>query len=199
MERTNAFRKEQALDPAKVDRALERAARRFAGFMAKTGKVGHAADGRRPAERAAAQGYDYCIVSENIAYQYRSQGFASADALARELVEGWKKSPGHRRNMVDPAVTETGVGVAQGEGGRWFAAQMFGRPKSASIRFSVRNRSGEPVDYRVGQDRYSLSPRVTRTHAICGPAEVSIAQFQAKAVDGARYTVTAEGVVHGRR
>lgn len=36
--------------------------------MAKTGKYGHAADGRKPAERAAAHGYEYCIVRENIAY-----------------------------------------------------------------------------------------------------------------------------------
>ena len=199
VERTNAFRKEQGLSPVEVDAALEAAARRFAGFMAKTGKYGHAADDRRPAARASAAGYEYCIVSENIAYQYRSRGFDSAGALARGLVEGWKHSPGHRKNMVDPDVTETGVGVAQGEGGRWFAVQMFGRPKSASIRFSVRNRSGGRVDYRVGEETYALGPRVTRTHAICSPARIAIGErFTGRAADGARYTVTQDGVVRGR-
>ncbi|HEX6321189.1 MAG TPA: CAP domain-containing protein [Burkholderiales bacterium] len=200
VERTNAFRKEQGLDGLKEDAALSRAAQRFAGLMAQTGRYGHAADNRRPPERAAAQGYEYCIVSENIAYQYRSQGFDSAGALARELVEGWKRSPGLRKNMLDPAVTETGVGIAQGEAGRWLAVQMFGRPKSASMRFSVRNRSAAPVEYRVGERRYSLAPRITRTHAICRPAEVSIGdRFSAKPADGVRYTVTRSGVVTGRR
>ena len=41
-------------------------------------------------------------------------GFAT-EALGKAFVEGWKKSPGHRRNMLDADVTETGVAVARSD------------------------------------------------------------------------------------
>jgi uncharacterized protein YkwD len=167
VEGTNALRNDRKLEPVSAQAKLEAAAQQFARHMAKTGKYGHTADGRQPSERAAAQGYDYCIVSENIAYQLRSSAYESPSALAEELVEGWKDSPEHRKNMVDPAVTHTGVGVAQGEGGRYFAVQMFGRPKSASIQFEVVNRSGGRIEYRAGERRLWLAPRVSRTHTVC--------------------------------
>ena len=179
---------------------LEAAAQGFARFMARTGKYGHTADGRRPAQRAAAAGYDYCLVAENIAYQYRSGGYPSGAKLGAELVEGWKNSPEHRQNMLLPAATETGVGVAQGEDGRYFAVQMLGRPKSAAIRFSVENRSGESVQYKAGGKSYRLAPRVTRTHTVCRRPELSIdvpgskESYSTRPTDGARYTVTTSGV-----
>jgi len=101
VERTNAFRETQGLEPVSVEPALERAAREFARFMAKTGQYGHAADGRRPPQRATAQGYEYCIVSENIAYRYRSRGY-DTPILAREMAEGWKQSPEHARTCSSP-------------------------------------------------------------------------------------------------
>ena len=199
VERTNAFRKAQGLEPVSDEPALQQAAQEFARFMAKTGKYGHTADGRRPPQRAAAQGYEYCIVSENIAYQYRSSGYDTA-TLAREMVEGWKQSPEHRKNMLQPAVTETGVGIAQGDEGRYFGVQMFGRPKSAAIRFSVRNNAGGTIEYRTGERDFSLGTRATRTHMVCRATEIRIAlasqpePFSARAQDGTRYTVTATGV-----
>lgn len=204
VERTNVFRKAQGLEPVSIAPALEQAAQEFARFMAKTGKYGHAADGRRPPQRAAAQGYEYCIVAENIAYQYRSSGYDTA-TLAQEMVEGWKQSPEHRKNMLEPAVTQTGVGIAQGEEGRYFGVQMFGRPKSAAIRFSVRNRAGGQIEYQAGERKFSLRPRATRTHLVCRPTEITIAlasksePFTTLAQDGARYTVTDTGVIRGER
>ena len=205
VEGTNAFRKSEKLDAVSVNAELETAAQEFARYMAKSGKYGHTADGRQPAGRAAAQGYEYCIVSENLAYQFRSRGYPSAAVLAEELVEGWKNSPEHRENMVDPAVTQTGVGLARDESGRYFAVQMFGRPKSASIRFEVRNLSGGKIEYRAGERRLSLPPRVSRTHTVCRSLELAIraggkpAPFRARAADGARYTVTSAGVDVDRR
>jgi uncharacterized protein YkwD len=168
VERTNAFRKSQGLEPQAVNPALAQAARDFAGFMAKTGKYGHAADGRKPAERAAAHGYEYCIVLENIAYLYRSTGYDTA-TLGRELVEGWRKSPEHRRNMLDPAATQTGIGVAHSKDGRYYGVQMLGRPKSSAIRFSVENRSTKKIAYRAGERRFSLPGRAVRAHTVCRP------------------------------
>nr|WP_049780242.1 CAP domain-containing protein [Aromatoleum aromaticum] len=197
---TNVFRQEQGLAPVERDAALERAARDFVRFMAKTGRYGHTADGRRPSQRALAEGYEYCIVAENIGYQYRSDGFGSSAELAEAFVEGWKNSPEHRRNTLEPAVTQTGVGLAQGADGRFFGVQMFGRPKSASIRFEVQNRSGERVAYRTGERDFSLQPRELRTHRACRPSRLSIARpagdspFTTDIEDGRRYTVRDDGV-----
>jgi hypothetical protein len=162
IERTNAFRKAQGLQPVQVNAQLR-----------------------------AAQRYDACIVSENIAYLYRSQGY-DAPALAREMVEGWKQSPEHREAMVDPAVSQIGVGIAQSASGRYYGVQMFGRPKSAAIRFSVRNQAGRPIRYRTGGQRFSLPPRAERTHTVCRRLELAIdagKPFNVRPGDGARYVV----------
>src|SRR5262249_23915200 len=143
--RTNAFRKEQGREKVRRDAKLTRAAEYFAGYMARTDRYGHSADGQRPAARATKYGYAWCIVLENIAYEYNSRGFTTAE-LAEGFFEGWKNSPGHRRNMLDPDVTDTGVAVARSDKtGYYYAVQMFGRPKSKAVKFRVANRSGVTV------------------------------------------------------
>ena len=172
-ERTNAFRKEQGRGPVGVNKELAAAAEYFAGYMAETGKYGHTADGSRPSDRAKKHGYDYCIVAENIAYVFNPNGF-TAEALADEFFTGWKNSPPHRKNMLDPDVTDTAVAVARSkETGYYYAVQMFGRPKSAAIEFKIENRAGDEVSYSIGDKTYTLPPRYTRTHEQCRPAEVS--------------------------
>jgi uncharacterized protein YkwD len=190
-QQTDEFRAAQGLEPVTTSRELAAAADAFAGFMAKNGNYGHTADGRQPVERAAAEGYDYCIVSENIARLHRSAGY-DAPALARDMVEGWKNSPAHRRAMLDPAVTQTGVGIARDDQGRYFGVQMFGRPKTSAIRFSLRNQSTRKIEYRTGERRFSLPPRAERTHAVCRPLRITIElpkPFSAPASDGASYVV----------
>ena len=133
--KTNEFRQEQGRAAVKTNPQLTETVREFAAFMARTDKYGHEADGKQPADRASEHKYDYCVIAENIAYEYSSEGFATADLAAR-LVEGWKKSPGHRKNMLDPDVTETGMAVAHREkSGKYYAVEMFGRPRSAAIEF----------------------------------------------------------------
>ncbi len=173
VEQINAFRAEQKLNKLAVDADLAEAAESFAAFMARTGKYGHEADGRTPSERAKAAGYQMCIVAENIAFQFRSTGFATPE-LAEAFVEGWKQSPGHRENIVDPDVTQTGVAVAKAADGKYYAVQMFGRPRSAMIRFQVVNRSGQRVTYAVDGEQMPLPVRATRTHERCRPAKITI-------------------------
>ena len=128
VEKTNAFRKSEKRPEVAVNAKLTETAQKFAEYMAKTGRYGHTADGTGPADRATKQGYEYCIVLENIAYAFQSKGYAS-DELGKTFEEGWEKSPGHRKNMLDPVVSVTGVAVARSEkSGYYFAVQMFGRP-----------------------------------------------------------------------
>lgn len=52
--------------------------------------------------------------------------------LASRYFEGWKKSPGHRRNMLEASVTDTAVAVARSaRTGRYYAVQLFGRTAAA--------------------------------------------------------------------
>lgn len=130
VEGTNELRMKEGHPPLVVSDALSRAARTFAKYMADTDRYGHEADGRRPEQRLAIERYPWCAVGENIAYQFLSTGFSTED-LARSLVDAWTDSPGHHKNMVSPAFSEIGVGIARSErSGRYYAVQEFARPAS---------------------------------------------------------------------
>lgn len=174
VKRVNVARAKNDLSPLRQNEELTAAAEYFAKFMAKTDKYGHGADGAAPAARAREHGYDYCIVAENIAYQYSSAGFQS-DELAKKFVRGWLESPEHRENMLDADVTETGVAIAQSDKtGYYYGVQLFGRPKSMAIEFSIRNAAGDEVVYSIADRTYSLPPRFTRTHLQCRPPTVKL-------------------------
>lgn len=174
IEGTNAFRREQGMDALAANAGLQRAARYFADYMARTDRYGHQADGAEPADRATRHGYDWCQVSENISYQYTSATFGTTE-LAGRYVEGWKRSPGHRKNMVDRDDVHMAVAVARSrESGRYYAVQMFGRPRSLGIEFHVTNRTRERVGYRLGDRSYSLDPRSTRVHQQCASEDLTL-------------------------
>jgi uncharacterized protein YkwD len=177
VEATNDFRRGEGAAPVERNALLEAAAREFAEFMAHSGRYGHDADGSSPSERAKGHGYDYCIVSENIAYAYNSVGFTTS-FLVNKFVEGWKDSPGHRKNMLDGDVLDTAVAVVQSDRGYYYAVQMFGRQSSASLRFQVRNNSGLAATYRLGAERFTLEPGAGRTHTGC--------RSEALALEGSR-------------
>ena len=102
---TNEFREQEKQERVEINPQLQKAPQYFSGFMARTNRYGHKADGATPADRAKKFGYEYCIVAENIGYAYSSAGFTTEE-LAQEFFEGWKASPGHRRNMLDPDVKQ---------------------------------------------------------------------------------------------
>jgi uncharacterized protein YkwD len=196
IDRTNRFRQDQHRPAVTVNEQLSATARDFAGWMAATDLYGHEADGRRPWDRAKAHGYDYCLVAENIAYAWRSAGFTT-DELTAEFVQGWEQSPGHRKNMLDPDVTETGVGVARSaDTGLYYAVQLFGRPKSLRIEFRIADRAGAAVKYKVGDQAYDLRPRTIMTHEVCRPTDVTLlaadgsAAATVRPANGERYAVT---------
>lgn len=192
VQQTNRFRESNDLQPLQVNAQLAETAQYFANYMARTDQYGHHADDNRPAGRAENHGYDYCLIAENIAYLYSSTGFSTSE-MAEEFVEGWKDSPQHRENMLSAAHQETGVAVARSDkSGHWYAVQMFGRPQSASIKFSLENRSESVVQYNVGERLFELPPQYKRTHIRC--REVAV-DFQTESLgttapsDGQAYTI----------
>ncbi|HEX4613962.1 MAG TPA: CAP domain-containing protein [Urbifossiella sp.] len=195
VERTNAFRKTEGRNPVPTDPKLAATASDFAAYMARTDEYGHQAGESGPGERVKRHGYDYALIAENIAMVFNSRGYDTGP-LAGHFVSGWEKSPPHRRNMLDPDVTATGVAVARSEKtGHYYAVQLFGRPKSAVVVFRVVNQSGEDVSYAIGDRTFDLPPRLTRTHTLGRPAALTFqwpggGTTSARSVGSERFLVT---------
>lgn len=171
---TNAFRQNQKLTGVKEDASLTRAAAYFARYLAKVEKLSHTADGREPWDRAKMYFYDYCIVLENIAV-YFSSASVSPEELAAHFMKGWEDSPGHRKNMQDSDVMEIGVAVARSpRSGKYYAVQMFGRPRSAEVQFRISNQTPAAVKYRLDDQTTSIAPQITTTHRQCRTPEMEI-------------------------
>jgi hypothetical protein len=74
-------------------------------------------DGERPSDRAAQSGTARSA-AENIGWAYNADGL-TRQHLVRGLVEGWKHSPGQRRNLPGPGAGEEDTGRAcRHKGGR---------------------------------------------------------------------------------
>jgi uncharacterized protein YkwD len=192
---TNAFRQQEGRPPVAPNPQLTTAAQDFATFMARAGQLSHTADGRTPEVRAKAHGYDPCLIAENIASQHNPAGFTT-EALAQGFFEGWQHSPDHRQNLLEPAVTETGVGVAQSEQtGTYYAVQLFGRPTSQQIEFQIMNHTDATITYDIDGHTFPLPPQTMRAHQQCRQAEVTFQwpgsqeQTTVHPTHGDRYTI----------
>ena len=75
--------------------------------------------GRKPADRVTSAGVSWTRVTENLAMN------SGMDDPVASAVQGWMESPGHRANILDPAVTHTGVGIAEDEDGGYAFTQLF--------------------------------------------------------------------------
>src|SRR5262245_24667072 len=182
VEMTNAFRQENRLGALAPNRALTLAARAFADYLGRSGRFSHEADGREPAQRAEAQGYRYCLVAENLALNLDSRGFETKQ-LAREVAEGWKASPAHRANMLLPHATEIGVAVvrAPDKNPKFISVQLLGRPDSLKVEFSIANRTGAAISYRLGEKETTLSANTVITHTRCDPDALTFLDMGASA------------------
>ena len=173
IERTNVFRTAEGRERVVRNAALDHAAKEFAKFLAKSGRFAHEADGRKPHERAREAGYWHCTIAENLALNLDSRGF-TVEKLAKDVVEGWKASPGHRKNMLLPHVTEVGVGIAQATGPdpKFLTVQLLGRPRHLAYEFTVTNKSHDAVTYDFAGQSHEIAPRAVVTHQACEPGKI---------------------------
>lgn len=205
IERTNALRKKQGLEPVRQNDTLEKTTGYFASWMAHSGEYGHQADGNRPSDRAKLFDYDYCLISENIALDPRTARVSSKE-LGQNFYQLWYDSPGHRRNMLAPFVTETAVSIRYNrKSKKYYAVQMFGRPTSDAIRFQVVNRSDRDLSYSVRtvgekpeKAKVQQLPRgFKRTHVTCTPPVVNAGWTEAddawRIKTGTLLVITGEG------
>ncbi|MBN8630886.1 MAG: CAP domain-containing protein [Rhodobacterales bacterium] len=99
----NAARAKAGCKPLHLDARLVAAAKAHARAMAEQNFFGHAGkDGSRFTSRLARQGYSYRTAAENI---------AAGQKTASQVVASWLKSAGHRRNILNCRMTETGIAV----------------------------------------------------------------------------------------
>jgi Cysteine-rich secretory protein family len=175
VEMTNAFRKQHKLAAVRPNARLEAAARAYARVLAGGHDLSHTLQGTTPATRAQKAGYGYCQIAENLAMASDSRRFSARDYAGR-AVHGWKRSPGHRRNLLLPHLTDIGVAVirAAPDDPRYIAVQLFGRQDSQRYAFKVRNIGKRPVAYEYAGKRYDLDREQYKAHTACLPRDINV-------------------------
>src|SRR5262249_28454235 len=96
----------------KLSPLLSKVARAHSANMASQKKLSHFLDGKGPDVRIKEAGYKFATWAENIYY-----GSDNAK-VAQESGKWWMNSKGHRANILNPKLRETGVGVVRGEDGK---------------------------------------------------------------------------------
>jgi uncharacterized protein YkwD len=117
----NAERQRQGLPALVYNARLDRMAKIQAENMAYFQKMAHTiAESELPTlgDRARYVAYPFGRLAENVAMGYPN---------AETAVQGWMNSSGHRRNILDSGVEETGIGIARSSAGGLYYCQVFGR------------------------------------------------------------------------
>jgi hypothetical protein len=135
------------------DSMLGRAARAHSQAMARISFFSH----RSPVQgleqcddRVRAAGGSFEAVGENIAALAQS-------ATAADFVQGWIKSPGHRRNLLDADWKSTGVGIARASDGKVYATQLFGVASRVALEAAAVQRV--PKSWFVLRASIELAPK----------------------------------------
>jgi len=113
----NDARAEQKIPKLELDSKLCAAARKYAEFMARTGKYGHNENGT-VRDRISAEGYKGHGWGENI---------AKGQPTAKDAVTGWMNSPGHHRNIMGKW-RHIGFGHAKDDRGMPYWVTVFATP-----------------------------------------------------------------------
>jgi len=122
-DKVNDLRGKAGLLPLTRNVKLDAAAQKHAENMAKQDKLSHELDGKRSKDRVKAEGYAATVVAENVA---QAPGTAKSPAA---VVDAWRYSSGHYKNIKLEQVVETGIGVARSKSGQWYYCQVFAAPK----------------------------------------------------------------------
>ncbi len=102
----NAERRQRGLRELRPDARLNAAAADRARDMFDKRYFNHVApDGTQPSEWVKDRHYRYAAIGENLAEGYRS---------ARDVVEGWMRSSGHRANVLGTSFEDVGLAIVRG-------------------------------------------------------------------------------------
>jgi uncharacterized protein YkwD len=113
----NDERRRRELSPLAWDDRLASVGRAHSRDMYLRGEFAHrGADGRSPGDRLRDAGIVYSRSAENIA-------LAPAVTIAHD---GLMRSPGHRRNILDPQLRNLGIGIVSGPDGLMVSQEFCG-------------------------------------------------------------------------
>jgi uncharacterized protein YkwD len=121
----NAERRRQGLPALVYNEQLDQMAVIQARNMAHFQKMSHILlESSLPTlgDRARYVSYPFGRLAENVALGYPN---------AESVVEGWMTSKGHRANILNSDVVETGIAVARSSAGGLYYCQVFGRRLSS--------------------------------------------------------------------
>jgi uncharacterized protein YkwD len=114
LEYVNEDRKEHGLSPLELNAVESSLADQHSRDMA-SGKVKFGHDGFNKRAKAIQKALGGTVFGENV---------ASGRMTAREVVDGWLKSPGHKKN-IEGNFTITGIGYASNSSGEIYFTQIF--------------------------------------------------------------------------
>ncbi|MGH7477560.1 MAG: CAP domain-containing protein [Longimicrobiales bacterium] len=126
VELINLLREDAGLPALVVDTRLVASAGVQSDYMAARGIMSHTGPGgSTTGQRAAAAGYGWSWIAENVAV---------GQAAPREVVAGWRSSAGHRANMLDRDARHVGIGYSYNADNRYrhFWVAVFGLTRGAT-------------------------------------------------------------------
>lgn len=101
----NAYRRKNGLRALKMNSHLEKAARAHSQDLSRWDRISHyGSDGSNPWERVKRTGFKARLAAENV---------GTGQTTLAEVFEGWKKSPGHNKNLLLPGATHMGIALVQ--------------------------------------------------------------------------------------
>jgi uncharacterized protein YkwD len=131
LEYTNQARQARGLAPLHPDDELRQVARDFSDDMLVRRFFDHTTPEGVTFDERLGERYHHwvSILSENI---WSGTGYSPKNArkLAKMIVDDWMRSPGHRKNLLNPEFTHLGVGVAVRHHTILATQEFVGRPKT---------------------------------------------------------------------
>lgn len=114
----NTYRKQVGLGSLSSDRMLVSVAEAQCRLMIANGRIGHSfGRGTTLGERVRKAGGHPRLIAENVARGQKS---------IATVMQGWIKSPGHRRNMLHPGMREFGIAQLSTNGQPYWALVLGG-------------------------------------------------------------------------
>ena len=115
----NRYRKNKGLRPLHAYYEMDKIAKGHSYYMAKHRSINHNGfDSRAMAVRTKTHSSN---VGENC-IQYPAKTYNNK--VAEKLVETWMKSPGHRKNLMNPLFSKIGIGIVV-KRGQVYGVQIF--------------------------------------------------------------------------
>jgi uncharacterized protein YkwD len=105
LEAINGYRREKGLKTVSLDPKLTLAAKAHSRDLAKHDRISHyGSDGSSPWDRVKRTGYSARLAAENV---------GTGQASFEEVMQGWKESDGHNKNLLLPDARHMGVALVQ--------------------------------------------------------------------------------------